>query len=196
MKLLLLLACGREAELTPVAELPLSAEQSPGRSWRRMNIDQLRASIEQATGGLSWTEEQEGEDVELFEQLAGSLGKPDYLSATEEELAPGLLFQKFLDDAAGSVCRDLVAVDPGRAEPTFFVHATLDDTPSSNPEAIEENLRAALLRFHGRRLPAGDPALEPYKTLLSTVYADAADMRLAWRAVCVGLITHPDFYSY
>lgn len=194
MKLLLLLACGNEpATLTPVAETPLAVEQSPGRSWRRMNIDQLRASMEQASGGIGWTEEQDGEAVQLFDALSGSLGKPDYLSATEEELAPGLLFQKFLSDAADSICRELVAVDPGRAEPTLFVYAGPEDT---DPAAIDANLRAALLRFHGRRLAEGDPALAGWHTLLERVYADSGDMSLAWRAVCVGLYTHPDFYSF
>lgn len=195
MKLLLLLACGDDpATLTPVVETPIAVDQSPGRSWRRMNIDQLRASMEQASGGIGWTEEQDGEAVQLFDALSGSLGKPDYLSATEEELAPGLLFQKFLSDAADSICRELVAVDPGRAEPTFFVYASPEDTPPS--AGIDANLRAVVLRFHGRSLGEDDPALSPWSTLLERVYTDSGDMDLAWRAVCVGLYTHPDFYSF
>ena len=62
------------------------------------------------------------------------------------------------------------------------------------PAALDETLRAAILRFHGQRVEA--EALAPWRTLLDTVYDDSRDMRMAWRAVCVGLITHPDFYSF
>lgn len=181
-----------------VAEAPLQGDASAGRSWRRMNLDQLRASIERVSGGIGWTEEQDGVAVELFEALDGTLGKPDYLSATEEDLSPGLLFQKFLDDAATQVCARLVAAEPGRAawERTLLVDVTLDDTPTSNPAAIEANLRQALLRFHGRSVPAGDPSLAPWTALLEAVYSNHHDMAPAWQAVCTALIVHPDFYRY
>ncbi len=181
-----------------VAETPLQSDASAGRTWRRMNIDQLRASIERVSGGISWTEEQDGVAVQLFQSLDGTLGKPDYLSATEEELSPGLLFQKFLDDAATSVCAQLVVAEPGRAawERTLLVDVTLADTVDSNPAAIEANLRGALLRFHGREVPAGDPSLQPWKELLVAVYANHGDMAPAWQAVCTTLIVHPDFYRY
>ncbi len=181
-----------------VAETPLQSDASAGRTWRRMNIDQLRASIERVSGGISWTEEQDGVAVQLFDSLDGTLGKPDYLSATEEELSPGLLFQKFLDDAAASVCAQLVAAEPGRAawERTLLIDVTLADTPDSNPAAIEANLRGALLRFHGREVPAGDPSLQPWKELIAAVYANHGDMAPAWQAVCTTLIVHPDFYRY
>jgi hypothetical protein len=197
---LTLAACGAPAGgvTTQVAETPLQSDASAGRSWRRMNLDQLRASIERVSGGIGWTEEQQGVAVQLFESLDGTLGKPDYLSATEEELAPGLLFQKFLDDAATSVCAALVAAEPGRAawERTLLIDVTLSDTPDSNPAAIEANLRGALLRFHGREVPAGDASVQPWKDLLAAVYANHGDMAPAWQAVCTTLIVHPDFYRY
>lgn len=198
---LLLASCGAPTstvQSTVVAQAPLQSDASAGRSWRRMNVDQLRASIERVTGGLGWTEEQDGQAVELFDALDGTLGKPDYLAATEEDLTPGLLFQKFLDDAATSVCARLIAAEPGRAawERTLLVDVTLADTPTSSPDAIEANLRGALLRFHGRQLPPGDPTLQPWKDLLSAVYNNHRDMAPAWQAICTTLIVHPDFYRY
>lgn len=183
---------------TVVAETPLQSDASAGRSWRRMNVDQLRASIERVSGGIGWTEEQDGVAVELFDALDGTLGKPDYLAATEEDLAPGLLFQKFLDDAATSVCARLVEAEPGRAawERTLLVDVTLLDTPTSNPDGIEANLRGALLRFHGREVSSGDASLQPWKDLLTAVYLHHQDMAPAWQAVCTALIVHPDFYRY
>ena len=47
-----------------------------------------------------------------------------------------------------------------------------------------------------RRGPATLPALEPYRALLVEVYSRRGEMAPAWEALCVGLITHPDFYSY
>ncbi len=194
----LLLSCGGEPVEVRTTEAELQSDAPPGRSWRRMNIDQLRASLLVVTGGIGWTEQQDGEAVELFEALDATLGKPDYISASEEDLAPGLLFQKFLDDAAQSVCAELVDVEPTRAgaERTLLVHVTLEDTPGSAPDAVSQNLAAALLRFHGRPLSPGDPGLEPWEDLVALVYARTGDMGLAWRATCVALITHPDFYTY
>ena len=198
--LLLWLACGTPPPITatPVATAPVAEATTAGRSWRRMNIDQLKASIQKVTGGISWTEEDGNGETDLFEALDGTLGKPDYLSATEEDLAPGLLFQKFLDDAATSACSKLVSVDPGRSgeQRTLLVEAELADTPLSNPEAVEANIRAALLRFHGKMLAAGDPTVEPWKELVYGVYDDQHDMAPAWEALCVALIVHPDFYRY
>ena len=202
--LLLLVGCGGGAgERSPDATLsevsaPVATDAQAGRSWRRMNIDQLEASIKAVTGGIGWHEDQDGEDVDLFVALDGTLGKPDYLSATEEDLSAGLLFQKFLDDAAKSACGELMDVEPSRgaSERALLVEVSLEDTPARDPEAIEANMRAALLRFHGRAIAAGDPALDPWLGLLDGVYDATGSMSDAWETVCVGLITHPDFYSY
>lgn len=203
--LLLLAGCGEPERATPTpalettaVEVPLASDAMAGRSWRRMNIDQLKASIEAVTGGIGWTEVQDGEEVDLFVALDGTMGKPDFLSATEEDLVPGLLFQKFLEDAATSACTRLMEVEPGRAaaDRALLVAAELEDTPDTAPAAIEANLAAALLRFHGRAVSPGDPALAPWIRLVDGVYALDGDMSAAWRAVCVGLITHPDFYRY
>lgn len=199
MNLLLLLGCGTPPITAhPVSETPLAESTTAGRGWRRMNIDQLKASIQKATGGISWTEVQGGAEVDLFEALDGTLGKPDYLSATEEDLSPGLLFQKFLDDAATSACTQMMAAEPGRAasERTMLVDVSLEDTPLSNPTAVDANIRAALLRFHGKMLTADDPSIQPWKELVYGVYDDQHDMSSAWQALCVALIVHPDFYRY
>ena len=193
MSLLVLLACGR-GEPTPVGRVDLVPATQLGRDQKRMNIDQVQASIERVTGGSGWREAGDTGEVDLFEELSGTLGKPDYLSATDEDKTPGLLFQKFLDDAANSACADLMDRESaGSSDNVFLVHADLDDRPDS--AAVEENLRAALLRFHGRRVPAQDASLSPWLTLISQVDGSSG-MAGAWRVTCVGLITHPDFYTY
>ena len=191
--ILLLLACGR-GEPTTVGFVELAPDTLVGRDRKRMNVDQVQASIERVTGGSGWVEQTDSGELDLFDELAGTLGKPDYLSATDEDTTPGLLFQKFLDDAAVSACTDLVEREAGGgADAVFLVHADLDDRPGS--AAVEDNLRHALLRFHGRRVPAGDPSLEPWLALIEEVEG-ISGMQGAWRVTCVGLVTHPDFYTY
>ncbi|MCA9568898.1 MAG: hypothetical protein KC656_13710, partial [Myxococcales bacterium] len=68
--------------------------------------------------------------------------------------------------------------------------------PGLDPEATRATLKRALLRFHGRTLADDDPDLARWEWLVNTAYARTGTGIVAWRAVCVGLITHPDFYSY
>lgn len=181
----------------PVAEVELTTDQQDGRAWRRMDIDQLSRSIERTTG-IAWTEIQGGEPVDLFEQLAGSLGKPDYQSSTDEDLTPGLLFQKFLDDAANKTCKLMIdaEVQASQSERRLVVDVDFDAIPSSNAAGIDTNLQSALLSFHGRNLPPGSSEHATWRWLFDTAYGATNDTSRAWRTVCVALLTHPDFYAY
>ncbi len=168
--------------------------QAEGRVRRRMDIDQLNASLRAVTGGIGWDD---GDDDQI-EELASTLGRPDYASSTHEDLAPGLLFNKFLDDAANHVCQELLDREAVPSpDNVFLVDADLTDTSASDAAAIEANLQSALLRFHGRSLPSGDPQLEPWRFLFdTTVEVTGGDTFAGWRSVCIGLIIHPDFTLY
>lgn len=212
---ILLFACGAPAPVeqrppdalpgTPHPELPTGsvgatgtadiADPAPaGRTPRRMNVDQLRAAMEQVSGGVVWEED----GVAMFEDLAPTLGRPDWITSTTEDLAPGLLFQKFLDDAATYTCEEILQREAASPDGhVLLVDATLADTWSGNPAAVRANLSRAVLRWHGHVVPADDPALEPWTFLFeSTLLVTEDDTWAGWRAVCVGLFTHPDFYSY
>lgn len=168
-------------------------QPAPVRGWRRMDVAQLDASIRRVTGGVGWDDEQ-GDSV--FASLGPTLGVPDYLDATIEDRAPSLLFVKFLDDAANHVCDRLMEREKvGSHEPVLLRGVTLQDTVAAAPDAIEGALSDAVHRLHGRRALPGDPTLEPWRFLFESVEAiDGTES--AWRAVCVGLLTHPDFYTY
>jgi len=190
----MVLACSRGEPTVVAKDVELVPSTSLGRDRKRMNIDQVNASIRRVTGGSGWTEASDTGEVDLFEELSGTLGVPDYLSATDEDTTPGLLFQKFLDDAATSACADLVDREAaGGSDNVFLVDATLEDSPGS--QAVEDNLRRALLRFHGTSVEAGSEELTPWTTLVEDV-AGVSGMHGAWRVTCVALITHPDFYTY
>ena len=168
----------------------------PWASRRRMDIDQLNASIRRVTGGIGWTD---GSGDDLFVELAGTLGKPDFVDSTMEDLTVSLLFQKFLGDAARDVCGELaereVDADAG-ADPVLLLHVGASDTADTNPAGVDQNLQALLLRFHGQSVPLDSERLNPWRWLFTSSVHVTGDPVVAWRAVCVGLITHPDFYSY
>ena len=170
----------------------------PVRGRKRMDIDQLNASIRAATGGIGWTQVAGGKTVDMWVQLSATLGKPDYLTSTQEDLSPSTLFEKFLGDAARSVCQDLMGreVEAPPEQRVFLLQVSATDTSTTNAAAVVENLRVLLLRWHGRSYAADATQLVPWQWLFDSTVHITGDPIAGWNAVCVGLMTHPDFYSY
>jgi hypothetical protein len=113
-------------------------------------------------------------------------------------LEPSALFQKFLDDAARSVCAATVAADLARPQAeralTRYIEPGAD--PASARAAANANLQYVLRRFHGRNLRLDDVNLDAWRWQLeATVFSRVAPAE-AWGAICVALITHPHFYTY
>ena len=185
-------ATGTVTPGVPVALVP--AKPASTRSRRRMTIDQLDAAIRRVTGGTGWDENGKNQ----FEVLAQTLGKPNFIDQTTEDLEPSALFQKFLGDAARSVCARLVEREVASApeERVLMVDAGPADTLESAPDAVESNLRRLLLRYHGARVPPGAPALQPWRWLFQSATHVSSDPVTGWRAVCIALLSHPDFYLY
>jgi hypothetical protein len=168
------------------------------RARQRMTIDQLSQTLSHVTGGIGWTEVQGGQEVDLFDVFGSSLGVPDFVELTREDLSASALFHKFLDEAARHACSELVIRETsgGPVESHLMVHVGSADTPQSAPEAIDDNLRYLLLRYHGRKVTAAAPALNAWRWLFESVTHVTGDPAIGWRGVCVGLVTHPDFYSF
>ena len=169
------------------------------RTRRRMDIDQLDASLRRVTGGIGWDAGQ----TNRLDQLSQTLGKPDFADSTKETLSPTPVFHKFLGDAARHVCRRLTDREYGWAnagthtdERRLLIHARADDTYQSAPSRIDENLRALLLNFHGRRVDSDSATLAKWRTLFQDARKTSGKPRVAWRTVCVTLIKHPDFFTY
>ncbi len=169
----------------------------PTRVRRRMNLDQLEAALLAATGGIGWTNSKGASE---FAALSLTLGKPNYTDVTNEDLEPGALFQKFLNDAAQSACKKLAAKDaaqPTASKRVLMSKVGLKDTRQSNPAGVDANLAALMLRFHSRSVDPKASELEPWRFLFETatkVSKNKPDQ--GWRAVCVALVLHPHFYTY
>ncbi len=188
-----LLSSGHGALMPP----PLAANAGI-RTRRRMDIDQLNASVRQVTGGVFWSEERGNTEVDLFEDLSATLGRPDYLQQTQEDLEVSLLFQKFLGDAARDVCGRLAEQEREAAAADRYLLISVEptDTLDSAPAAVEENLRALLLRYHGHSVAPESGLLNRWRWLFQSTVHLTGDPVIGWRAVCVGLMTHPDFFTY
>ena len=169
----------------------------PTRPRKRLNITQLDSAIEAVTGGLRW-KESPGDTTSLYEQLAVSLGEPDYLTLTTEDLTPGVLFQKFLGDASRKICAELVSVDPTRpaSDRALYLEANPEHSWATHPDEITANLVALLERFHSHSLSENSPQLENWKWLYQSAELIGENSERAWEVVCIGLLQHPDFYSY
>ena len=170
-----------------------------GRGRRRMNIDQLETAIKQVASGLTWTEvASNGTETDLFVSLSLTLGKPDFIQATQEDLSASLLFEKFLSDAANNVCRKLADKEVSLPIDQRVLMMTVEpeQTIYDAPDAVEENMRLLLRHYHARNYDAGSVELDPWLWLFESASHVANSPAQGWRAVCVGLMTHPDFFSY
>ncbi|MGC6418612.1 MAG: hypothetical protein ACON3Z_15925 [Bradymonadia bacterium] len=177
------------------------------RPRKRLNVDQLRASMLQVSGGIDWTEGSGNRMRYLFEDLALTLGRPDFAESTDEDLEPTLLFQKFLGDAARNICLKMIDADlaahraieagePTEWTPRLLVHVGPNDTLSSNPDGVRANMQTLLQSFHGRRLSVDAPGLVHWHWLFESASFVTEQPAAAWAASCVALFTHPDFYLY
>jgi len=173
---------------------PLLPPPAP-RTRIRMHIDQLKSSIKTVTGGVEWSD---SKGNSYWTKHYTALGVPDYISSVNEVFETTLLFDKLLGDASRDVCPALLAKDKAlpMAQRVFLTKVELSDTLETHPNEIEMNLSYLRLRFHGRHIPAGDARLAPWKTLFSKSHAATENTETAWTAVCVALLTHPEFASW
>jgi len=173
-----------------------TADKLPRRDNKRLDIAQLQASLKLLTG-MEWTEGGGTAGQEQFSVLSATLGVPDYRNSVVEDRTPSMTYEKFLKDAASSICTKLI----DQRATNFFVHASIQDTWDSNPQAIKDNILYHLLRFHGERYSDSDSELDHWEWLWRSIYTQSTgsvDERssIAWRGVCVALIVHPRFSHY
>ncbi|HWL88029.1 MAG TPA: hypothetical protein VNO21_19635 [Polyangiaceae bacterium] len=197
-----------DVPLVPLAE-PASNDGHVGRAARRLSVDQLRASLLAATGH-TWVASRRVSDpdspsgvtqipdADMLEALAATLGRPDYVTSTNESIDPAVTFAKLANDAARSACRTSVNADlaAGNQEKHILRYVTARDTLASNPTAIHRNFSYLALRFWGRQIQPESTELDALARLFGKVSAPPGTTSEAWRAVCIAMATDPQFLTY
>lgn len=191
-------AAGHPLPSAPPTVAPVDPEAPPVRPRRRMDIDQLDRAIRRVTGGIGWTEIRNGVEVNLFTDLAATLGKADFVQVTVDNLETSAIFQKFLGDAARSVCERRLQADLALAAPEerLLLPAAAGELGGLEPAGIDAHLVALRRTYHGVRMAPESPEMENWRWLYQSVLHVSGEPARGWNAVCVALLTHPDFYLY
>jgi hypothetical protein len=166
----------KEGPAAPLDHPPIDVPQTKiAASPQRLTVSQLEASWAVALG-----KDKQGRDITWrlpdgtpgLARYARTLGEPDYLVSTEQNLEPSTLYAKFIDDAARSVCDQAIEADKTRTEKVITRH-----------EDVAQNLRYLKLRMHGIQLDDVKPLQDLYQ-------------KAGWRGVCVALVSAPEFHLY
>lgn len=164
------------------------ADDPIGRRVRRMSAAQFHRSLVTVTG-QAWP---------LFDEYAAAMGQADFAEITDESLELSVTFDKFVHDAALHACGAAIAADVAGQSPAVVMRWV--SVAERDEVKIRRNLDYLMLRFLGHEMGADDPRVDPWMDLLTAEpeqgELDDALMRERWTAVCIGLVTHPDFVTY
>ncbi len=176
---------------------------------RRLSVDQLQATVAVVAGPdlagdpIAWT--YRGYNAYDDRALGKVLGRPDYVSVTQEDTSPSSLYVKFAQDMSRSVCDKMVHADlvraPG-AERTLWRMAAIDG--SATDAEISNNLQYLVLRFLGLVEAADSDHIASLRALYNAAIASVDNPELAdvppqaegWRAVCIALFEDPSFHLH
>lgn len=175
----------------------------PSASPQRLSVAQLQDSMEVVLGGKTWMVG----STNGFQSRRLTLGQPDFINNTDENLETSALYMKFMSDAARDGCKRAADADAALAAGARVLNrfSGLTDTVSTNAAGIDANLRYLKLRFHGVKVAEGDAAsIAGLRGLFTAAVSgaagtgavDAADVKEGWRAVCVALLTAPEYHLY
>ncbi len=196
----------------PTDHPPIDPAKKPVTSAvsQRISVAQLRGAFPVILGtdvngkDITWM----SGSTPALDKMADVLGEADYAFVTQDNRAPSALYLKFMDDAARDVCDRALKADAARPQATDRVllrYVGPTDTVTTNAAGVDQNLGYLTLRFHGIKVKDGDAArLAPLRKVFSdSVTAAAAGQSVTaahvtegWRAVCVGLVTAPEFHLY
>lgn len=182
-------------EVALIPSPPPAVERVLKRDRKRLNIDQLEQSVLSVLEGTQWTERRGNLNVNLFTALADTLGKPDFVQDTYEDLAPTSLFHKFLDDMARFTCSARITADMNAS--TGVLWGELDPANGfiSDRINIEERIKFLVLKFHQRKLKT-DRELAYWSWIFQSGEFVSQNPYGGWLGLCVAMMIHPDFYSY
>jgi hypothetical protein len=174
---------------------PEMQEGRVGRSPRRLTVNQLARSIEVAVG-QPWT------DLET-KGLAPSLGRADYALVNSESIEANLVFAKFLEDGARTVCvsqatKEMTMTDPqARSLTRTLPTGAVGDLRKLTEPQKQELLVYLSTRFWGAPLQGEE--LTRWTELFTKASARAETAKVRSQAVavvCIGLMTDSRFLTY
>lgn len=200
----------QQATLTPLGEAgtlehpPIEPPPSP-RATRRLTVDQLAASLPIVCGNdekgqpITWTVKSGANQLPALAEggLGAILGKPDFVLATDEPDDASALYVKLMEDMARDVCGKMVTADLARTDRVLAKFAPIDTV--GDGKAIDQNLRYLSLRFLSHKVADEDVEgiaglRKIYDSVVSSTAKAGEKSREGWRAVCVGLLTSPEFH--
>jgi hypothetical protein len=159
-----------------------------GRQSRRLSVTHLEKIVKQLFPGLDWRDRTSGGN-EMFKRLATTLGKPDYVFVTEGHRIPTALFMKYMDDMAGHLCTKAVTRDLKTQDASKRVLVRYED--------VDKNLRYLRLKFHTIYVPDNSTkGIAQLRNLYDKALAKTKKTGDAWNAVCVAVVTAPEFFIY
>jgi hypothetical protein len=178
------------------------------RAVQRMRIDTLQASMSRVAGNdiagnpIRWN--YNNNDGFSDAAFGKALGRPDYLTSTDESTVPNALYLKFVGDAARDICTQMAKNDLKRPDVTtraLFPKAPVEGAVTD--EQISDNLRYLVLRFLGLRVDAADPMIPALRAVYDAGVESVSDpvggelgpMAEGWRGVCVTLFESPLFHN-
>lgn len=191
----------KPAQLEPIPDghPPITALPDPdldkghvGRAPRRINVAQLKASI-QVTTGRQWSQ---------IDKLSASLGQADYALVNAEATEPNLVFAKFLEDGAREVClaaaqADLEQLNAADRVLSREVPASIGDLSKIDEETAKNNLVYLSTRFWGQPLSGDELTVWATSFKAMATRAEAAKKKKeAWGTICIALMTDPRFSTY
>ena len=168
---------------------------------KRLSVDMIQDSLPIVGGSAaSWRVNYLNKEYDGFTVLGPTLGRPDYVSLTVENLEPTALYVKFMGDMAVHVCDKIIASD--KKEPTISARVLMRFIESDDPAAgVNANLRYLKLRFLAERVQDDDTeGIADLRAVYDAALNDPNNkddaVFKAWNAVCVALFTSPSFHLY
>jgi hypothetical protein len=170
---------------------------------QRLTVRQLAQSLPVVLGGNTWMVG----STQGFNARSETLGEADYIGVVDENLEASTLYQKFMADAARDGCTRAANADAALATDARVLmrFVGLTDTVATDAAAVDRNLRYLKLRFHGVKVQPTDSAtLAGLRTVFTAAVRGAAGtgtptqthVKEGWRAVCVALLTAPEYHLY
>lgn len=155
------------------------------RGPRRLSVTQLEKTLERIADFPPGS-------IVIPQNLALTMGEPDYLRVTEESLDPSPLYMKFMVDLGSYYCLGVADADLNPQQPRLPANRLMNRVDGD----LDAGLRHMLLMFTGIEGDDAATYIERLRRAYDTGAAGAKGPRGGWEAACLALFTAPEFILY